>query len=79
MRLNELTDDILKLVNNSGLSVSVALELCKYSAETQAVIYEKHLSGETTGYYSDWRNLTAKDFIKRLENSYSNDLSQITQ
>jgi ParB family chromosome partitioning protein len=76
MRLNELTDDILKLVNNSGLSVSVALELCKYSAETQAVIYEKHLSGETTGYYSDWRNLTAKDFIKRLENSYSNDLSR---
>jgi ParB family chromosome partitioning protein len=76
MRLNELTDDLLNLVNQDALSVSVALELCKYSAETQAVIYEKHLQGNPNSLYNDWRSLTAKDFIKRLENSYSNDLSR---
>ena len=33
MRLNELTDGILDLVNGDGISMTVALELCKYSAD----------------------------------------------
>jgi ParB family chromosome partitioning protein len=33
MRLNELTDEILDLVNSDGISMTVALELCKYSAD----------------------------------------------
>jgi ParB family chromosome partitioning protein len=76
MRLNELTDDFLDLVNGDGVSMTVALELCKYSADVQADIYERHLSGKPTSYYGDWRNLTARDFIKRLENDYCNDLSR---
>jgi ParB family chromosome partitioning protein len=76
MRLNELTDDLLNLVSQDILSVSVALELCKYGTETQAVIYEKHLQANPNSLYNDWRNLTSREFIKRLENSYSNDLSR---
>jgi ParB family chromosome partitioning protein len=49
MRLNELTDGILDLVNGDGISMTVALELCKYSADVQSDIYEKHLSGKPTG------------------------------
>jgi ParB family chromosome partitioning protein len=75
MRLNELTDGLLELVSGDGISMTVALELCKYSADVQSDIYEKHLSGNPTGYYGDWRNLTAREFVKRLENDYCSELS----
>jgi ParB family chromosome partitioning protein len=76
MRLNELTDDLLNLVGENVISVSVALELCKYSRETQSAVFEKHLQDTPHSLYSDWRNLTSKEFIKRLENNYCTDLSR---
>jgi ParB family chromosome partitioning protein len=76
MRLNELTDKILDLVNGDGISMTVALEICKYSADVQSDVYEKHLSGKPTAYYGDWRSLTARVFVKRLENDYCTDLSR---
>ncbi|KAA6306999.1 hypothetical protein EZS27_041336, partial [termite gut metagenome] len=76
MRLNELTDNLLNLVNDNILSMSVALELCKYGKETQTVIYEKHLQYNPNSLYNDWRNLTGKEFIKRLENNYCTDLNR---
>lgn len=75
MKLNDLTDNLLNLVNEDVLSISAALELCKYNAEIQSDIYEKHLS-ETAGYYDDWRNLSNREFITRLENVYCADLSR---
>jgi ParB family chromosome partitioning protein len=74
MRLNELTDGIQELVNGDGISMTVALELCKYSADVQPDIYERHLSGKPT--YGDWRSLTAREFVRRLENDYCNELSR---
>ncbi|MDR2691186.1 MAG: ParB/RepB/Spo0J family partition protein [Dysgonamonadaceae bacterium] len=76
MRLNELTDEILDLVTGDGISMTVALELCKYSADVQSDVYEKHLSGKLASYYGDWRNLTAREFVSRLENDYCNGLSR---
>jgi ParB family chromosome partitioning protein len=76
MRLNDLTDDLLNLVNENVLSVSVALELCRYGKETQTDIFEKHLQDNPNSLYNDWRNLTSKEFCKRLENSYCTDLSR---
>ncbi|MDR1937912.1 MAG: hypothetical protein LBQ73_05365, partial [Tannerellaceae bacterium] len=75
LRLNDLTEDILALVNEDAIPVSIALELCKYSADIQADVYEKHLK-EDTGYYTGWRNLKTGDFVKRLESAYCNDLSR---
>ena len=76
MKLNDLTDEILQLVNDDRLSISVALELCRYSAEVQTDIYDKHLSGNPAYMYRDWSNLTAKEFISRLESNYCADLSR---
>jgi ParB family chromosome partitioning protein len=76
MRLNDLTDGLLNLVGENVLSVSVALELCKYGRETQTVIFEKHLQDNPNSLYNDWRNLTSKEFIKRLENNYCADLNR---
>jgi ParB family chromosome partitioning protein len=76
MRLNDLTDELLNLVGKNIISVSVALELCKYGRETQAVVFEKHLQDNPNSLYSDWRNLTSKEFIKRLENNYCADLNR---
>jgi hypothetical protein len=75
MKLNDLTDDLLNLVDEDALSVSAALELCKYSVDIQLDIYEKHLSG-TAGCYDDWRNLNNREFIARLEKTYCSDLSR---
>jgi ParB family chromosome partitioning protein len=76
MKLNDLSEDVLDLVNRDVLSITVALELCKYDRETQAVIYEKHLQHNPNSLYNDWRNLTGKEFVKRLENNYCTDLSR---
>jgi ParB family chromosome partitioning protein len=76
MRLNELTGDLLNLVNENVLSLSVALELCRYSKKTQTLIYEKHLQNNSDSFYNDWNNLTSREFIKRLENCYCADLSR---
>jgi ParB family chromosome partitioning protein len=75
IKLNDLTENMLRLVNDEILSITVALELCKYSVEIQADIYEKHLS-ENPAYHYNWRNLKAKEFIKCLENKYWADLSR---
>ena len=77
MRLNDLTEDILQFVNDERLSISVALELCKYGTEVQTDIFNKHLSvnPDFSYNYNDWSNLTTKEFIKRLEQNYCADLS----
>jgi ParB family chromosome partitioning protein len=75
MKLNDLTDDLLNLVDENALSVTAALELCKYSAEIQSDIYEKHLSG-TGNCYDDWRNLSSREFITRVESVYCLDLNR---
>jgi ParB family chromosome partitioning protein len=74
--LNDLIDGILHLVNDDVLSISVALELCKYGADVQTDIYRKHLSGDPDYMYRDWCKLTAKEFISRLESNYCADLSR---
>ena len=76
IKLNDLTDEIVQLVNDDVLSVSAALELCKYSAEVQADIYENHLSDDCMYSYNDWRSLKTRELIKSLENKYCADLSR---
>jgi ParB family chromosome partitioning protein len=76
MKLNDLTEDILDLVNRDIINISIALELCKYSKETQADIFKKHLQDDDEGYYNNWRGLTAKEFAHRLERDYSGELSR---
>ena len=73
MKLNDLIEEVLELVNRDAVTISVALELCKYDRETQADIYEKHLKNDS-GYYENWRNLPLKEFVQRLERTYTNEL-----
>ncbi|MDR2145327.1 MAG: ParB/RepB/Spo0J family partition protein [Tannerella sp.] len=74
LKLNSLMDEITELVNRNVLPVTAALEICKYGGETQAEIYGKHLKGDAM--YSDWRDLTAREFARRLEKTYSNSLDR---
>lgn len=75
LKLNDLIDNVLNLVNDDIIPISIALELCKYTPAMQEDIYEKHLQGNT-GYYSDWRNLKTKEFVNRLEKHYCSDLNK---
>ena len=76
IKLNDLTEEILQLVNEDVLSISVALELCKYSTAVQSDIYDRHLAEKSVSTYNDWRSLSAREFIKCLENKYCADLSR---
>ena len=73
MKVNDLIDEILELVSRDAITLSVALELCKYDRDTQSEIYEKQLKDETYNYYN-WRNLPLKEFVQRLERKYANEL-----
>jgi ParB family chromosome partitioning protein len=75
MKLNDLTDDLSNLVDEDVIPVSVALELCKYGRETQEIIFQKHMH-EPQYYNDDWRNLTAKEMVKRLDSRYNTDLNR---
>ncbi|MFR9592774.1 MAG: ParB/RepB/Spo0J family partition protein, partial [Rikenellaceae bacterium] len=72
MRLSNLIEEYHVLLYAEDISIGVALELCKYSKEVQAEVYDNHFAkGEG---YQNWRGNTAKSIIENLERSYSNDL-----
>ena len=75
MKLNDLTDELASLVGEDVITLSVALELCKYDPQTQQAIFQKHFD-KPDYYNNDWRNLTAKEIVKRIEQQYSTDLSR---
>ena len=78
MKLNDLIDEILQFLHEERISISVALELCKYSTKVQTDVFNRHLSEnpDLSFHFNDWSNLTTKEFVKRLEENYCGDLSQ---
>ncbi len=75
MRLNDLTDELANLLGEDVITLSVALEFCKYDTQTQQTIFENHFHNPNY-YNNDWRNLTAREIVKRIEQQYSTDLSR---
>jgi ParB family chromosome partitioning protein len=72
LQLRNLTENIADLLVKEEITLAVALELARYCHDIQHHVYENHLSKEDD--YS-WKNLTAKEFSRLLENGYSADLS----
>ena len=72
MRLSDLIAEYHPLLQSEDITLSVALELCKYSKESQAEIFEDHFG--TDNNYQNWLCKSAKEIIRLLEDSYSTNL-----
>ncbi len=73
MRLENLIEEYHSLLNTDKISISVALELSKYSKEIQAEVFDNHFS-ENIMPHKSWLDKSSKAIIESLENNYTNDL-----
>ena len=73
MRLNALIGEFGNLLLSEDINLVIALELCKYSKETQAEIYDSHYA--TTNNYQNWIGKRAKEVVEMLESDYSTNLA----
>ena len=72
MRLSNLIEEYYPLLQSEDITLSIALELCKYSKETQAEIFDDHFA--TTNNYQNWIAKNAKEVVKLIESDYSTNL-----
>ncbi len=72
MRLADLIEEYHPLLQSEDISLNVALEICKYSKEVQAEVYDDHFA--TDNSYQNWLSKSAKEIVSLLEGNYSTDL-----
>lgn len=73
LRLNSLIGEFAELLLKEDINLNTALELCKYSQETQTEIYEEHYT--TKGYYQSWIGKRHKEVAELIERQYSTNLA----
>lgn len=64
-----LIPDIRAMLDEEAITISMAMELCKYDETTQGDAYEQHLKPNCAG--SSWRLLKKTEFAKKLQETYS--------
>ena len=72
MRLTQLIKEFRLLLMSEEITLATALELCKYSKEVQAEVFDNHFADDV--HYQNWRGYTTKNIIDNMERNYSNDL-----
>lgn len=72
LKLNDLTPNILTLLQEDKITIGIACELCKYDTDIQEEIYEQHLTDDCR---NSWRELTVKRFYSEVKSSYTCDLN----
>ncbi|MBB4035392.1 ParB/RepB/Spo0J family partition protein [Dysgonomonas hofstadii] len=73
LRLQHLTDDFKTLLDNMDISLSSSLEISKYDLKSQENIFKEHFLNDDT---SNWRDLGVKELARRIESTYTSDLSK---
>ena len=72
MRLTQLIKEFRTLLMSEEITLATTLELCKYSKEVQAEVFDSHFADDV--HYQNWRGYTTKNIIENMERNYSNDL-----
>ncbi|MFV0538249.1 MAG: ParB/RepB/Spo0J family partition protein [Dysgonomonas sp.] len=72
LRLLNLIDEYQGLLDNDTMTISMGLELAKYSKAIQKEVYDDHFVKDDS---SNWKDLGTKDFAGRLQRMYTMDLS----
>lgn len=71
LNLTNLIDEVATMLRDKDITLEVAFEFAKYDAQIQKEVYEQHFCNEG---WSSWRGIRAKDFAKRLYESYMTKL-----
>ncbi len=74
LKLRDLYSLFRDLLVSEEINLTLAFELCKYSEDTQAEIYNAHY--ETTNSYHNWNGESAKNIIEKLSREYSTKLDE---
>ncbi|WP_455643758.1 ParB/RepB/Spo0J family partition protein [Parabacteroides sp.] len=76
LKLNSLIAEFKGLLDDEEIKVSTAFEIAKYTEAQQVEIFDKHYN--VNGGFQDWRSLTTKETISRLENAFTQKLDIYT-
>lgn len=74
LKFVSLIPEIADLLERDELTVSVASAICRYSADIQREVYEKHYKEANS--YNSWRGLKASEVAKYIERDFTADLSR---
>lgn len=74
LKFVSLIPEIADLLERDELTVSVASAICRYSADIQQQVYEKHL--KEANDHNSWRGLKATEVAKYIERDFTADLSR---
>ena len=74
LKFVSLIPEIAQLLEQDEITISVATEICRYGADIQQQVYEKHL--KEANAYNSWRGLKAAEVAKYIERNYTTDLSR---
>lgn len=72
LKFTALIPEIADLLETDVITVSVATEICRYGADIQREVYDKHLKDGLP--YNSWRGLKASDVAKQIERNFTTDL-----
>lgn len=72
MKLATLIPEIASLLDNEDITVSVASEICRYGADIQREVYEKHLKDGLP--YNSWRGMNASKVAQMIESNFTTEL-----
>ena len=72
LKLLDLISELRALLDEESITVSMALELCKYESEVQQEVYEEHLKENCLR--GSWRPLKTADFARQLRDTYTTKL-----
>lgn len=72
LRLQHLTEDFRRLLEEEAISPGIAFETAKYAGKLQQRIFREHFTGDDE---SSWRHLGVKQYAGHIARLYSNGLS----
>ncbi|GHU83292.1 chromosome partitioning protein ParB [Bacteroidia bacterium] len=74
LQLRNLVEEVSGLLLEGEITLGIALEISRFCREIQLDVYREHLSAGNS--YASWKQLSANDFRRSMENGYCTDLSK---
>ena len=74
LKFVSLIPEIVQLLEQDEITISVASEICRYGEDIQREVYETHLKEGVQ--YNSWRGMKASEVAKKIEQQYTADLAR---
>ena len=74
LKFVSLIPEIVQLLEQDEITISVASEICRYGEDIRREVYETHLKEGVQ--YNSWRGMKASEVAKKIEQQYTADLAR---